>query len=50
MAKRKKKNYKQCSTKHTHKTEDRVTRTPIITGVNSDAPEVLAMETGPIWH
>ena len=46
----KRKNYKQRSTKHTHKTEDRVTRTPLITRVNSDAPEVLEMETGPIWH
>jgi hypothetical protein len=37
-----KKNYKERSTKHTHITKDRVTGTPIITGVNSDAPEVLA--------
>jgi len=32
---------KQRSTKHTHRTKDRVTRTPLKTGVNSDAPEVL---------
>ena len=30
---------KQWSTKHTHKTKDRVTRTPLKTGVNSGAPE-----------
>ena len=31
---------KQRSTKHTHKTNDRVTRTPLKkTGVNSGAPE-----------
>ena len=28
------------STKHTYKTRDRVTRTPLKTGVNSGAPEV----------
>jgi hypothetical protein len=28
--------YKQRSTKHTYKTKDRVTRTPLKTGVNSD--------------
>ena len=28
---------KQRSTKHTHKTKDRVTRTPLKTGVNSGA-------------
>ena len=27
------------STKHTHKTKDRVTRTPLKPGVNSGAPE-----------
>ena len=30
---------KQRSTKHTHKTKDRVTRTRLKTGVNSGAPE-----------
>jgi hypothetical protein len=30
---------KQRSTKHTHKTKDRVTRTPLTTGMNSGAPE-----------
>ena len=29
--------------KDTHKTKDRVTRTPLKTGVNSDAPEELAV-------
>jgi hypothetical protein len=29
--------YKQRSTIHTHKTKDRVTRTPLLTGVNSGA-------------
>ena len=29
------KKYKQRSTKHTHKTKDRVTRTPLKPGVNS---------------
>jgi hypothetical protein len=31
--------YKQRSTKHIHKTKDRVTRTPLKTRVNSGAPE-----------
>jgi hypothetical protein len=31
---------KQRSTKHTHKTKDRVTRTPLKSGVNSGAPEL----------
>jgi len=40
MAKRKKRQKrKQRSTKHTHKTKDGVTRTPLKTGVNLDAPE-----------
>ena len=30
----------QRSTKHAHKTKDRITRTPLKTGVNSGAPEV----------
>jgi len=30
---------KQRSTKHTYKTKDRVTRTPLKTGVDSCAPE-----------
>ena len=30
---------KQRSTKHTHKTKDRVTRIPLSPGVNSGAPE-----------
>ena len=34
---------KQRSTKHTYKTKDRVTRTPLITGVDSGAPEMLAV-------
>jgi hypothetical protein len=38
MAKRK--NTKGQSTKHTHKTKDQVTRTPLKPGMNSDAPEV----------
>ena len=29
--------------KHTHKTKDRVTRTPLKTGLNSGAPEMLAV-------
>jgi hypothetical protein len=31
---------KQRSTKYTYKTKDRVTRTPLKSGVNSGAPEV----------
>ena len=31
--------YQQRSTKHIYKTKDRVTRTPLKTGVNSGAPE-----------
>jgi hypothetical protein len=38
--KKKDKNDKQRSTKHTYKTKDRVTRTPLKTGVNSGAPLV----------
>jgi hypothetical protein len=34
---------KQQSTKYTHKTKDRVTRTPLKTGVNSGAPEGYAV-------
>jgi hypothetical protein len=34
---------KQRSTKHTYKTKDRVTRTPLKTGVNSGAPEECAV-------
>ena len=37
--KKKIQNDKQRSTKHTHRTKDRVTRTPLKTGVNSGAPE-----------
>jgi hypothetical protein len=39
MAKRKIQKDTQRSTKHTYKTKDRVTRTPLKTGVNSGAPE-----------
>jgi len=34
---------KRRSTKHTHKTKDRVTRTPLKQGVNSGAPGGLAV-------
>ena len=34
---------KQRSTKHTHKTKDRVTRNPLKTGENSGAPEGYAV-------
>ena len=34
-----KKKYKQRSTKHIHKTKDRVARTPLKTRVNASAPE-----------
>jgi hypothetical protein len=34
---------KQWSIKHTYKTKDRVTRTPLKTGVNSGAPEAWAI-------
>ena len=36
---KKDKRYKQRSTKITHKTKDRITRTPLKTGMNSGAPE-----------
>jgi len=39
MAKEKVQKNKQRSTKHIYKTKDRVTRTPLKTGVNSGAPE-----------
>ena len=39
MAKEKGQRDKQQSTKQTHKTKDRVTRTPLKTGVNSGTPE-----------
>jgi hypothetical protein len=38
-----KKNDKQRSTKHTHKTKDRITRTPLKPGVNSGASEGYAV-------
>ena len=34
---------KQRSTKHTHKTKDQVTRTPLKPGVTSGAPEGIAV-------
>ena len=34
-----KKKDKQRSTRHAHKTKDRVTQTPLKTGVNSGAPD-----------
>jgi hypothetical protein len=40
MAKRKSTKDKQRSIKHTYTTKDRVTRTPLKTGVNSGSPEV----------
>jgi len=43
MAKRKRQKDKQQSTKHTHKTNDRVTWTELKTGVNSGSPEGLAV-------
>jgi len=36
---KKKTNDKQRSTKHTHRSKDRVTQTPLKTGVNSGAPK-----------
>ncbi len=38
MIKEKGQNDKERSTKHTHKTKDRVTRTSLKTDVNADAP------------
>jgi len=40
-----KKKDKQRSTKHTHKTKDRATRTPLRTGLNSGAPERKSVPT-----
>ena len=39
---------KQRSTKHTHKTKDRITRTPLKTGMNSGAPKGLAVPAPPV--
>jgi len=39
MAKRKRTKAKQRSAKHTHKTKDRVTRTPLNTGGELRSPE-----------
>ena len=39
MAKKKVQKDKQRSTKHTHRTKDRETRTPLKTGMKSGAPE-----------
>jgi len=39
MTKRKRTKGQTTSTKHTHQTKDRVTRTSLKTGVNSGAPE-----------
>jgi hypothetical protein len=36
---------KKRSTKHTHKIEDRPTRTPLRTGLNSSAPERKSVPT-----
>jgi hypothetical protein len=43
MAKRKSRKDKQWSTKHAHKTQDRVTKNPLKSGVNSGAPEGWAV-------
>ena len=43
MAKRKSTKDQQRSTKHAYKAKDRVTRTPLKTGVNSGAPEGKAV-------
>jgi hypothetical protein len=43
MAKRKVQKDKQQATKHTHKTNARVTRTPLKTGVDSGALKGLAV-------
>jgi hypothetical protein len=43
MGKRKSTKDKQRSTKHTHKTKDRWTRTPLKPGVNSGAPKGYAI-------
>ena len=40
MARRKRTKGQQQSTKHTHKTKDRVSQNPLRTGLNSGAPEV----------
>jgi septum formation inhibitor MinC len=51
MAKRKSTKDKQRSTKHTHKTKDRVTRIPLKSGVNTGAPKgsvVLAPLVAPV--
>ena len=51
MAKHKVQKDKQRSIKHTHKTKDRVTRTPLKPGVNSGVPEgyeVLALLVAPV--
>jgi hypothetical protein len=39
---------KQRSIKHTHKTKDRVTQTPLKLGVNSCAPEGWAVPASPV--
>jgi len=43
LAKEKEQKDKQRSTKHTHKSKDRITRTPLKTGMNSSAPEGYAV-------
>ena len=43
-----KKKDKQPSTKHTHQTKDRVTRTPIETGENSGASEGCTVPAPPV--
>ena len=43
MAKGKRQKDKRRSTKHTHKTKDQVTQSPLTTGKNSGAPEWLAV-------
>ena len=41
---------KQRSTKHTHKTKDQVTWTPLKTGVNSGVPEWWAVPAPLVAH
>jgi len=50
MAKRKRTKDKQRSTKHAHKTKDRVTRTPLKTGGELSCPGRVGSSSSPITN
>ena len=41
---------KECTTKHTHKTKDRVTRTPLKIGDELKRSEIVSSSCSTMWH